>query len=412
MSQRIVIDPVTRIEGHAKITIHLDDAGEVRGRPLPRHRVPRVREVLRGAQLPRDAGHHRAHLRHLPGLAPARLGQGHRRPAGGRHPRDRPHAARRSSTWPSWSSRTPSPSSTSPSPDLLLGYDADPARRNVLGLAEVPAGAWPARGSGCASGGRRSSRPSPASGSTRPGRSPAAWPARSPPRGASEILAGLPEALGHRPADPGLVRSATLDGAPGGGPGLRQLPLALHGAGRTRTASSTTPTASSASWTRPGQIVADQIDPADYETWIGEAVEPRQLPQVALLQAARLPRRHLPGRPAGPAQRLQPRRHAAGRRGAGRVPAARARRGALLVPLPLRPADRDPLRHRADRAAPGRAGDPLRGRLRGGHAQPDAAAWGPARRRAAPSSTTTRSARAASSTRVNLSSPPARTTWP
>src|SRR5262245_47636330 len=29
MSQRIIIDPVTRIEGHAKITIYLDDAGQV-----------------------------------------------------------------------------------------------------------------------------------------------------------------------------------------------------------------------------------------------------------------------------------------------------------------------------------------------------------------------------------------------
>jgi NAD-reducing hydrogenase large subunit len=29
MTQRIVIDPVTRIEGHAKITIHLDEAGQV-----------------------------------------------------------------------------------------------------------------------------------------------------------------------------------------------------------------------------------------------------------------------------------------------------------------------------------------------------------------------------------------------
>src|SRR5437763_2266016 len=29
MTNRIVIDPVTRIEGHAKITIHLDDAGQV-----------------------------------------------------------------------------------------------------------------------------------------------------------------------------------------------------------------------------------------------------------------------------------------------------------------------------------------------------------------------------------------------
>src|SRR5689334_18563737 len=29
MSKRIVIEPVTRIEGHAKITVHLDDAGKV-----------------------------------------------------------------------------------------------------------------------------------------------------------------------------------------------------------------------------------------------------------------------------------------------------------------------------------------------------------------------------------------------
>ena len=27
--QKIVIDPVTRIEGHAKITIHLDEEGHV-----------------------------------------------------------------------------------------------------------------------------------------------------------------------------------------------------------------------------------------------------------------------------------------------------------------------------------------------------------------------------------------------
>jgi NAD-reducing hydrogenase large subunit len=29
MSQRILIDPVTRIEGHAKITVHIDDAGQI-----------------------------------------------------------------------------------------------------------------------------------------------------------------------------------------------------------------------------------------------------------------------------------------------------------------------------------------------------------------------------------------------
>ena len=31
MSQRIVIDPVTRIEGHAKISVFVDDAGNVTG---------------------------------------------------------------------------------------------------------------------------------------------------------------------------------------------------------------------------------------------------------------------------------------------------------------------------------------------------------------------------------------------
>ena len=59
MSKRIVIDPVTRIEGHAKISIFLDDAGNVSRRRVPRRGVPRLREVLRGPALQRDARHHR-----------------------------------------------------------------------------------------------------------------------------------------------------------------------------------------------------------------------------------------------------------------------------------------------------------------------------------------------------------------
>ena len=35
MVQKIVIDPVTRIEGHAKITIQLNDAGEITGNDKP-----------------------------------------------------------------------------------------------------------------------------------------------------------------------------------------------------------------------------------------------------------------------------------------------------------------------------------------------------------------------------------------
>ena len=42
MAERIVIDPVTRIEGHAKITIHLDAAGNVGPRSPEASWLPQV----------------------------------------------------------------------------------------------------------------------------------------------------------------------------------------------------------------------------------------------------------------------------------------------------------------------------------------------------------------------------------
>jgi coenzyme F420-reducing hydrogenase alpha subunit len=45
MTQRIVIDPVTRIEGHAKISLYLDDAGEVKPRLTLPDALERVSEV-------------------------------------------------------------------------------------------------------------------------------------------------------------------------------------------------------------------------------------------------------------------------------------------------------------------------------------------------------------------------------
>ena len=133
MAQRIVIDPVTRIEGHAKITIHLDDAGQVDRRPLPRHRVPRLREVLRGPAVLGDAGAHGAHLRHLPGQPPARLGQGRRRDPGRAHPAGRREAAPADEPGPD---RPVARAELLPpiAPDLLLGLDSDPAKRNIFGL--------------------------------------------------------------------------------------------------------------------------------------------------------------------------------------------------------------------------------------------------------------------------------------
>ncbi len=64
--KRISIDPITRLEGHGKIDIFLDDAGR-RGQRLPADpRAPRLRAVLRG---PAGRGHAEpdgADLRRLP----------------------------------------------------------------------------------------------------------------------------------------------------------------------------------------------------------------------------------------------------------------------------------------------------------------------------------------------------------
>ena len=56
---------------------------EGRRHALPRHAGARLREVHRGTALLRDAVHHGAHLRHLPGQPPAGIGQGLRRHHGG-----------------------------------------------------------------------------------------------------------------------------------------------------------------------------------------------------------------------------------------------------------------------------------------------------------------------------------------
>lgn len=136
MSQKIVIDPVTRIEGHAKITIQLDDAGEVQeahfhvtqlrgfekfceGRPF--HEMPSLMaricgicpvshliasakacDALLAVRIPNVA----ANLRRLLNLA--QIAQSHAL----------------SFFYLS-------------SPDLLLGMDAAPQQRNLFGVAQT-----------------------------------------------------------------------------------------------------------------------------------------------------------------------------------------------------------------------------------------------------------------------------------
>jgi NAD-reducing hydrogenase large subunit len=136
MAQKIIIDPVTRIEGHAKITIQLNDAGEVEdahfhvtqlrgfekfceGRPF--HEMPSLMaricgicpvshlvasakacDALLAVTIPQTA----ANLRRILNLA--QIAQSHAL----------------SFFYLS-------------SPDLLLGMDADPEKRNLFGVAQM-----------------------------------------------------------------------------------------------------------------------------------------------------------------------------------------------------------------------------------------------------------------------------------
>ncbi len=136
MAQKIVIDPVTRIEGHAKITIQLNDAGEVEdahfhvtqlrgfekfveGRPFSEmpslmaricgicpvsHLVASAKacDALLGVRVPKPA----ANLRRILNLA--QIAQSHAL----------------SFFYLS-------------SPDLLLGMDANPETRNIFGVAQT-----------------------------------------------------------------------------------------------------------------------------------------------------------------------------------------------------------------------------------------------------------------------------------
>ena len=134
MGRTITIDPVTRIEGHAKISIFLDDAGEVSDARFHVVEYQGVREILRGSSVhgngrnygPRICGI--CPVSHL--LASAKTG-------------DKilavkiPPAADKLRRMMNLAQLTQSHALSFfhlSSPDFLLGWDSDPATRNVFGL--------------------------------------------------------------------------------------------------------------------------------------------------------------------------------------------------------------------------------------------------------------------------------------
>ena len=72
--RRIVVDPISRIEGHLRIECNVDAEERHHQRRLDRHHVARPRGDPQGARPARRVGVHRAHLRRLHRRARARLG--------------------------------------------------------------------------------------------------------------------------------------------------------------------------------------------------------------------------------------------------------------------------------------------------------------------------------------------------
>ena len=138
MTRKIVIDPVTRVEGHGKVTIHLDDAGNVaqsrlhivefrgferfvQGRPY--WEAPVLVQRLCGIC---PVSHHLSAAKAMDVVVGAGTGEGLTPTA---------EKIRRLMHYGQIFQSHSLHFFHLASPDLLFGYDADPATRNVIGVA-------------------------------------------------------------------------------------------------------------------------------------------------------------------------------------------------------------------------------------------------------------------------------------
>ncbi len=97
--KRITIEPVSRIEGHAKITIQLDDEGKVADTQFQVTQVRGFEKFHRRASVLRDAGNYLAHLRYLSHQPSAGGLEGLRSDHGRAYTAPRETAARVHSLW-------------------------------------------------------------------------------------------------------------------------------------------------------------------------------------------------------------------------------------------------------------------------------------------------------------------------
>ena len=130
------IDPITRLEGHGKIEIFLDDDGEVANVYL---QIPELRGFEKFCVGPPGRGaaaHHAAHLRRVPGGAPHGRGQGRRRRLPRRVPPPRPRSCASCSTAPSTSTDHTTHFYILAGPDFVVGPTRARAERNILGVID------------------------------------------------------------------------------------------------------------------------------------------------------------------------------------------------------------------------------------------------------------------------------------
>ena len=270
MTRRILIDPVTRIEGHAKITIRLDDAGEVEEARLHVSDVRGFEKLCEG----RSFREMPALTSRICGICPVSHALAASLAGDAILAVDVPEPARLVRRLVALAQLVQSHALSFfhlSGPDLFLGFDADPARRNLLGLAEahpdLARGGIRLRRFGQeiveAVAGRRVHGDWTVPGGVL---RPLAAEARD------RIREAIPEAL--RIASAGLAAwkesAAGRGGEPGmieGFPGLFLGTVGEDGApeyveGRLRLVD------------ERGRIVADGLEKARWREWIGEAIEP------------------------------------------------------------------------------------------------------------------------------------------
>ena len=131
-----LIQPVTRIEGHAKISIQLDDAGEVESAQFHVTEFRGFEKLCEGRPFRGDARTHVARLRHLPGEPHPGEFEGRRHAAGRRDSAGRGEAAPPGQLRPDPAVARAELFSSFRRPICCSAWMRPPEKRNIFGLLE------------------------------------------------------------------------------------------------------------------------------------------------------------------------------------------------------------------------------------------------------------------------------------